>query len=61
MNNNLTVQMLVIGRLNELKTLHKTFGGSVFFEMGQALLLDAFEEGIEGIPNSMFIYFEVNP
>lgn len=61
MNNELTVHMLVIGRLHELMTLHRTFGGSVFFEMGQSLLIDADNQGLGGIPTNLFTYFEVQP
>lgn len=59
--NNLTVGNLVIGRLYELQGLHKSFKGPVFFEMGQSLLEDCFNHGIEFIPQELFEYFEVNP
>lgn len=61
MVNELTVKMLIVGRLHELMSLHRAFGGSVFFEMGQSLLIDADENGIQGIPTNLFTYFEVNP
>lgn len=61
MNNHLTVSMLVVGRLHELMHLHMTFNGPVFFEMGQSLLMDADEQGLEGIPTNLFTYFEVTP
>lgn len=58
MNNELTVSMLVIGRLNELKSLHEAFGGVVFFEMGQSLLNSAESCGIDDIPFDLFEYFK---
>ncbi|MGL5013763.1 MAG: hypothetical protein ACRC6V_05655 [Bacteroidales bacterium] len=61
MNNDLTVRMLVIGRLHELMALHRAFKGPVFFEMGQALLADADSQGIDGIPTNLFTYFEIVP
>lgn len=61
MNNELTVRMLVVGRLHELMALHRMFKGPVFFEMGQALLADAAAQGIEGIPTNLFTYFEIVP
>lgn len=59
MENQLTVEHLVIGRLHELQGLHESFGGRVFWEMGQSLLESALNKGVDGIPVSIFEYFEM--